>query len=339
MPMPVHITPASFTRRKKQILANLSAPKNEYFDKSPKGSVDEGVRDLIDEINACEGLVTTSSCAGRISVFLEGEKPHGQVDNVSAKSGATERTASGGKGGGSFLFTSHEPLNPGSTANSLTETFKLKLVPREDLGSSHFSSNSRMIRFSFEPVILHVMAASLRHAQPLLAAAINAGFRESGVQSLRNLDDAEACPMIGVRTAGLGVEAIIGHAAVPDDLEIEHQRPDGSELYASEYEALVTEEYLGILVGIANERFEANKQKILRFRACLREAMAVQLKREHEAAAWEDTETRRQRKRAEGLRASHDKKNLRNGQTVNPRIDEVSKVRELFERQNLLQRP
>jgi tRNA wybutosine-synthesizing protein 3 len=337
--MPAHIIPASFTRTKKQILANLSVPQNEYFDKSPKGSVDEGVKDLIDEINAYEGLVTTSSCAGRISVFLEGEKRRGQADTPSTESSGTERTTSGGKGGGSFLFTSHEPLSSGCIANSLTETFKLKLVPREDLGSSHFSSNSRMIRFSFEPMILHVMAASLRHAQPLLAAAINAGFRESGVQSLRSLDDPEACPMVAVRTAGLGVEAIIGHAGWPDELEIEYQRPEGSELYASEYEALVTEEYLGILVGIANERFEANKHKILRFRTCLREAIAMQLKKEHEAEAWEDTETRRQRKRAEGLRTSHDKKSIRNSQAVNPGIDEVSKVQELFEWQNLLQRP
>jgi tRNA wybutosine-synthesizing protein 3 len=336
--MPAPKIPASFTRKKKTILTNLSVPQNEYLDKSPKGSVDEGIRDLIDEINAHEGLVTTSSCAGRISVFLEGEKAHGNPEEASTGHGAIERTASGGKGGGSFLFTSHEPLYPGSVHNSLTETFKLKLEPAEELGSSHFSSNSRMIRFSFEPMILHVMAASLKHAQPLLSAAINAGFRESGVQSLRNLDDREACPMVAVRTAGLGVEAIIGHAGAHDELETEHHHAEGAELYASECEALVTEEYLGILVGIANERLEANKHKILRFRTCLREAMTSQIKKEHEAEAWEDTETRRQRKREEGLRASHEKRSLRTSQAYNSGIDEVSKVQELFERQNLLQR-
>lgn len=314
--MPASTVPASFVRKRETILATLSMPTGEYVDKSPKGSVDDGIIDLIDEINRYEGLVTTSSCAGRISVFLEGEKARGQVeDRSSTESGATARTASGGKGGGSFLFTSHEPLNPGSVHNSLTETFKLKLVPRDELGSAHFSSSSRMIRFSFEPMILHVMAASLKHAKPLLAAAINAGFRESGVQSLRNLDDSEACPMVAVRTAGLGVEAVIGHAPAQDDLEHDHQRAEGSELYASEYEALVTEEYLGILVGIANERFEANKHKILRFRTYLRDAMAVQLKKEYDAETWEDTETRRQRKREEGLRAKH-KKSLRNSQPI-----------------------
>lgn len=44
------------------------------MDLSPKGTVDVGIRELIGEINACEGLVTTSSCAGRVSVFLEGRR-------------------------------------------------------------------------------------------------------------------------------------------------------------------------------------------------------------------------------------------------------------------------
>jgi tRNA wybutosine-synthesizing protein 3 len=122
----------------------------------------------------------------------------------------------------------------------------------------------------------------------------------------------------------------------PDELEHAHQRTDGSELYASENEALVTEEYLGILVGIANERFQGNKHRIWRFRTCLREAMAVQLQKERAAEAWEDSETRRQRKREEGLRASHEKR-LRNSHTVNRDIDEVSKLQDLFEGQNPLQ--
>jgi hypothetical protein len=46
--------------------------------------------------------------------------------------------------------------------------------------------------------------------------------------------------------------------------------------------------------------------------------VALQLKKTHEAEDWEDAESRRQRKRGEGLRISHDKKGLRNG-TDNPR--------------------
>lgn len=49
-------------------------PDEEYTDLSPKGTVDAGIRDLIDELNRVDGFVTTSSCAGRVSVFLEGRR-------------------------------------------------------------------------------------------------------------------------------------------------------------------------------------------------------------------------------------------------------------------------
>lgn len=55
-------------------MAQLAVPDDEYTDLSPKGTVDAGIRDLIDEINGLDGLVTTSSCAGRVSVFLEGRR-------------------------------------------------------------------------------------------------------------------------------------------------------------------------------------------------------------------------------------------------------------------------
>ncbi|KAI3398570.1 hypothetical protein diail_8915 [Diaporthe ilicicola] len=80
---PSHVCPAaaaappitpSFARRKEAILAQLAVPDDEYTDLSPKGTVDAGIRDLIDEINGLPGLVTTSSCAGRVSVFLEGRR-------------------------------------------------------------------------------------------------------------------------------------------------------------------------------------------------------------------------------------------------------------------------
>jgi tRNA wybutosine-synthesizing protein 3 len=75
MPPPIPTTlPPSFLRRKALILSQLSVPADQYDDLSPKGSVDEGIRGLIEGINAREGWVTTSSCAGRVSVFVEGEK-------------------------------------------------------------------------------------------------------------------------------------------------------------------------------------------------------------------------------------------------------------------------
>lgn len=66
--------PKTFNQRKRKILSALAVPDEEYTDLSPKGTVDAGIRDLIDELNRVEGFVTTSSCAGRVSVFLEGRR-------------------------------------------------------------------------------------------------------------------------------------------------------------------------------------------------------------------------------------------------------------------------
>jgi tRNA wybutosine-synthesizing protein 3 len=135
------------------------------------------------------------------------------------------------------------------------------------------------------------MTASLHHAKPLLGAAINSGFRESGVQSLKNLDDAGSCPMVAIRTAGLGLEAIT--ASVTED------NRDGPR----QIQQLVSKDYCSMLLKIANHRFKANQQRIGRFRELLREAMALEAKKWQVIEIWESPEARRKRKREEGLKA------------------------------------
>lgn len=145
-----------FTARKTKILEQLSLPDSDYIDASPKGSVDEGIRDLIDEINTQEGIVTTSSCAGRVSVFVEGRKASaGHGDGPEAK----PASSAGGKGGGgTWLFVSHDPLGE---AASLTDG-KLDAL----LGlTTHGNENERgpdegvkedvprLIHFKFEPMV------------------------------------------------------------------------------------------------------------------------------------------------------------------------------------------
>ena len=134
------------------------------------------------------------------------------------------------------------------------------------------------------------MTASLHHAQPILAAAINAGFRESGIQSLKNLDDSEAFPMLAIRTAGVALESLVGF--VPDRIQ---DQGDGTET-EEHIIRIVSEEYLELLVNIANERFKTNAERIKRFEQDL-------FKRESgPGQVWEDSKSRQQRKRAEGLK-------------------------------------
>jgi tRNA wybutosine-synthesizing protein 3 len=123
--------PPGFARRKQRILELLAVPEAEYTDASPKGSVDEGIRELIGEINDVEGFVTTSSCAGRVSVFVEGRKAasvsaggtaikeekgvgegegEGEGGAAEARDAATVAAVGGKGGGGAWLFVSHDPV-------------------------------------------------------------------------------------------------------------------------------------------------------------------------------------------------------------------------------------
>ncbi|EGE07845.1 DUF207 domain-containing protein [Trichophyton equinum CBS 127.97] len=196
----------------------------------------------------------------------------------------------GGKGSGTWQFVSHDPLLfDGENADrSLHELFGLE-PSRTAIGPSR-KGEIQLVKFKFEPMILHIMAASLSHAQPVLAAASNAGFRESGLQGLRCLEDPEACSIVAVRSSGLGLESIIGY--------IEN---DGSPEATAR--SFVTEEYLQLLVQISNERFAINTERMERFRVKLlhlggRQALG------NPNLQWEDPVARRARKRAEGLERS-----------------------------------
>ncbi|KAM0439551.1 hypothetical protein ACHAPT_000642 [Fusarium lateritium] len=272
--------PPAFLDRKKKILEQLSIPDAEYTDASPKGSVDEGIRDLIDEVNQSSGFVTTSSCAGRVSVFLEGRR-------VAEANGEDDQIAGvGGKGaGGTWLFVSHNPVpDDGDENKDWTGTLGL-----EELGVVEHVAGTvkerRLIHFKFEAMILHVLTASPEHAQILLKCAFQAGFRESGALNIIPSGKDTATPMVAIRTMGLAFESLIGHQV------------DGRHL------RLVSPEYLRTLVNIANERFTENTKRIGRFRDAFRDAVSAPAPRRNpEGEEWEDAAARRERKRAEGLR-------------------------------------
>ncbi|PYI03018.1 hypothetical protein BO78DRAFT_422050 [Aspergillus sclerotiicarbonarius CBS 121057] len=295
--------PDVFESRKRKILAELSIPDAEYTDLSPKGSVDEGIRVLINDINTLPGLVTTSSCAGRISVFLEGRKKQHQVLSDEQQ---RQFVPSGGKGAGKWLYVSHEPLKEdGKTQVKERQRLheKFGMIPGDGRppGLNKNGQAPRLVRFSFEPMILHIMTATLHHAHPVLSAASTSGFRESGLQSLRCLeadDNDGPSPIVAVRSAGLSLESVIGYCEESDD-DNDDQEPV--------IHSLVTEEFLEMLVAISNERFSVNSERKERFRANLLDlcspdrALGAKTKGKAKPPGWEDPEKRRERMRAEGL--------------------------------------
>ncbi|PKY01931.1 hypothetical protein P168DRAFT_256873 [Aspergillus campestris IBT 28561] len=318
--------PSIFESRKRKILAELSVPDAEYTDLSPKGSVDVAIRDLIREINDVPGLVTTSSCAGRISVFLEGRKKVKQTqqqqlqqqtqEEGEAGGQARQFVPSGGKGAGRWLFVSHDPLLEGEESegrwrgeagsfSSLHELFGMVKgdgrPPRVGGdGSGKGGRAPRLVRFHYDPMILHIMTATLNHANPVLSAASSAGFRESGLQGLRCLEGEDGpSPIVAVRSAGLSLESVIGYCEDDGD--------DGDDDSQPVVRSLVTEEYLEMLIAISNERFAVNDERKERFRASLSKAYSVsgpggtKSKGKAKPPGWEDPEARRKRMREEGL--------------------------------------
>lgn len=139
-----------FQARKNEILSQLAVPTAEYTDASPKGSVDEGIRHLIAELNGHEGLVTTSSCAGRVSVFLEGAKKKAGAQD---QPGDEARLASaGGKGGGAWLYVSHDPIDVAQVRDG-SSSWAAFLGVDAPVGEGTARDDERLVHFKFEPMV------------------------------------------------------------------------------------------------------------------------------------------------------------------------------------------
>lgn len=150
---------SKFRLKKERILNSLAAPSELYTDLSPKGSIDTGIKDLIDKLNQLDGIVTTSSCAGRISLFLEGAKGKkfvsndgiNEVDNYGG-----QKVIPGGKGrGGRWLFVSHDPVQIPAKDHiddrPLFRIFGLSQQRQPCLLAD--VDKSRFVRFQFEPMV------------------------------------------------------------------------------------------------------------------------------------------------------------------------------------------
>ncbi|KAK5115441.1 hypothetical protein LTR85_009901 [Meristemomyces frigidus] len=230
--------PVSFQDRKTKILSDLSTPDEQYQDLSPKGSVDERIRELISEINASLEYVTTSSCAGRMAVYLEG--------------------ARGAKGGGKWLFTSHDPVDFAdlTAAGSLYQQLGLS---QGEVTSPSDAAETRFVHFKFEPMILHILTSNLPAAQHAASAALQAGFRESGINGILDhaKDHQPPTPMVAVRSSGLAFDCIIGSAG---------SAPESADIAIT---PMVSEDYLRTVIAVANQRFQVNAERTGRFRQAL----------------------------------------------------------------------
>lgn len=147
-----------FNQKKQHILKSVSTNTN---DLSPKGNIDELCVPIINLINSSPDMVTTSSCSGRVSVFLEGA--------------ATNRPGKKGEGG-KWIFISHDVNELDNWYNKLeNETVNY------DVKDYQADENTRFVLYKFEAMILHVACRDNDSAGKLFQAAMNCGFRETGI--------------------------------------------------------------------------------------------------------------------------------------------------------------
>ncbi|CAI4039222.1 hypothetical protein SMKI_07G2000 [Saccharomyces mikatae IFO 1815] len=160
----------AFEQKKKAILNEIDSTQP---DLSPKGTIDELCLPIIDLINSSADMVTTSSCSGRVSVFLEGTKSYNGEVKI------------GGKGqGGKWLYVTHDR---GKVIGWLDELrskseFLLEISRNQDLVEK-VTGSTRYILYKYEPFILHVKCRDFQVASKLYNEAMSCGFRESGIGS------------------------------------------------------------------------------------------------------------------------------------------------------------
>ena len=212
-----------FDQRKRKIVQDLAGNLN---DLSPKGNVDEPVLPLVELLNTHPDYVTTSSCSGRISCHV--------VDEAANK-------------GGRWAYISHSLDDPHHIVSQLLA----------DVGSDENPDQAQTsTNFKFEPFVLHCECRSLVAATGLLAVAIGAGFRESGIMN------ADKRVMLAVRGS----------------LRIEAPVAVGSEL-------LVPESYLLHLAQLGNSKLEENLKRIEKFYTAVAAWLTARSEQQEEAAA------------------------------------------------------
>lgn len=199
-----------FEKRKAATLASI---RSSVTDKSPKGFLDEPIIPLLETINHHPSYFTTSSCSGRISILSQ---PKPQL-NASIKKKAR---------GGSWLYITHDPADQELVISLLFPSQSTSIVDSVDQPSE--------LVFRFEPLIIAVECKDLGSAQFLVAVAISAGFRESGIT---------AC--------GDGKRVII---AIRCSIRMEVPLGDTQKL-------MVTPEYVKFLVDVANQKMDTNKKR------------------------------------------------------------------------------
>ncbi|KAF9098203.1 hypothetical protein BGX23_006807 [Mortierella sp. AD031] len=324
-----------FLTRKKTILIALNS---DTPDKSPKGYVDEPLLPLIVLINNHQDYVTTSSCSGRICTYLEGleeeeEEQESQQQPVNAKDdqdqdqdaeevakGYEENTslaaveAAKRAKGGQWLYVSHDPVvfpdqieeHPRWIVETLfgPEAHRVVLMEESMAGPEMRTidmARSQLVYFKFEPMILHIEAATPQAAKTFLNHSLFSGYRNSGI-----LPSAKRT-MLAIRST-LKLDAPIAYIPTTST----SNSSNATTTTEGKIHLMVSLSYLRVLIDLSNEKFRMNVAQMGRFEERLSRYLTGEgssstgegggkKKMGDQGGDWEDKDARRERKKREGL--------------------------------------
>lgn len=257
---------SDFDQKKYHILQEIGLNSEGNPDASPKGTIDTLCIPLITLINSHKDMVTTSSCSGRLSVFLEGNKGY---QGVSASEEVNkEQYKIGAKGdGGHWLFVSHEK-------DDIKEWWKeeyIKFDLDSEVKSDDYDVSTRYVLFKYEPLIFHVKCRDFESASRLYSTAMGCGFRESGIGANNN---------VAIRIS------------IKLDIPIGYMNRDGDIVN------VVNESYLMMITKLAYDRFLENERKMELLYSRIEKEVIQYVKKE---AHTESKEERKERKIREGM--------------------------------------
>lgn len=145
-----------FVAQKTRLLQRLTAPNTSSTGHSSGDSVDIGIRSLVDEINKIDTLATTSSCAGRVVVYLEGSGSSSSPSHLDDNMGISGLAIAAERVGDQSLFVSHDPL-PLSGKTPVAPM--LGLSDHTNLGVPSSIEGVRWVRCKFEPMVGDIFAS------------------------------------------------------------------------------------------------------------------------------------------------------------------------------------
>lgn len=143
-----------FAAQKTRLLQRLTAPHAANTGHSSKDSVDIGIRSLVDEINKIDTLATTSSCAGRVVVYLEGSGSSSSPSHLDDDMGISGLAIATEGFHDQSLFVSHDPL-PLSGKRPVAPM--LGLSDHTNLGVPSSIEGVRWVRCKFEPLVRYLL--------------------------------------------------------------------------------------------------------------------------------------------------------------------------------------